>query len=162
MDKLITYESFFSKLFKRKKKKQVFIDKGTDGPYAFGNYEVNPELRSYLDDVLSELLDEGFELRYEKGFNSKKHHGYTTFDILILHLPNGYGGEKLDFHSSKLEDMIHHLNSYLSKDWNMSLEEILVVYSYETDKLHEYLHSVEEYDMVDDILQEIAIKFKVS
>lgn len=159
MNNIQTYESFLSKLFK--KKKRPFVpDTEHDG---IGFVKPCDELQQALDDILIELRDEGFTLYIDRGSSHKKLRtklgtidDKKTLDIGIIKTRDFHGSSrKAEYHSSKLTDIFYHLQSYLESEWNMELEHIFVCFTRD----HYYLADIEEYERLDSDIQEASIKF---
>jgi hypothetical protein len=168
MDKLSTYESFFSKWFKKKKTPFVPDEESN----VIGAKKPEDSLQQEIDDILIDLTDDGFNWRVDTGLhyldkdgkstNYKNHHKrISTLRILIIKLV-GENRNKVDFSSNLLTEMFYHLESYLKKEWNMEIYEIMVIYPYREGKPYDTFKSLEEFDKLDNDLQEIAIDFKIN
>ena len=161
--KIHTYESFFSKWFK--KKNQPFLpDTSSDehGERSSRGFTVpHPELESNINDILIELGDEYCKWNINKRKTSS---GKNKLVIDIIKDWSKYdlsqrSGYDLTFNSNDMVNMLYHLESYLSKEWNMELYEIMVVYPLSTRQMYEYYTSLEEFEKIDADLYEVAIEF---
>lgn len=162
MDNLMTYESFFSKLFKKKKK--IFIPDYDSS--ILGDVKPNPELNNEISDILTELDDNSLDWRItassedldKSGKKVPHYKSSKTISLLVIDILRKPDPYKF-FHSNQLVDAFYHLESYLKKEWELSIFEIYVWYPYTERKMYSVVHSVEEFEKIDQQVYEVAIKF---
>lgn len=165
MDNLMTYESFLSNLFRKKKK--VFVPDYDSS--ILGSLKPNDELKDEISDILIELNDESIEWRITSSsqdldksgrkvphYKSSKNIKLLVIDILRKPDPHQ------NFHSDILVDSFHHLESYLKKEWGLSLYEIYVWYPFTENKMYSVLKSIDEFEEINQEVYEVAIKFRIN
>lgn len=166
LDKIHTYESFISKWFK-KKKKPFLPDTSSDeyGERSRRGFTIpHPELESYISDILIELGDVYCKWNIDQRKTSTGKYK-LVIDIIkdwSQHDSSQRSGYDLSFNSNDMVNILYHLESYLSKEWNMKLYEIMVVYPLNNRRMHEYYRTIEEFEMIDTDVYEVSIEFTIN
>lgn len=169
MDNLMRYESFFSRIFK--KKKSIFVP-DYDGS-ILGDVKLSKDFYVSVNDILTEISDKidckisSTSVNLDRSGQVVPHHkSKKTINLLVIDML-GKGGD--DFHSTELFYIFHHLESYLKKECDLSIFEICVVKTYDNSTYEPYsrpvrdsvvVKSLEEYDRIDQQVYEVTIKFK--